>query len=91
MALKFVTAKEVANNEGIKFKRPAEGEKSLNGEMLGTLTMLTFNRFIEQVDWDMVTLAYLSGLVDEEDRLLIKRALEALVTGGAEYAPANVD
>lgn len=89
MALKFVTAQEVANNEGIKFKRPAEGEKSLDGAMLGTLTMLTFNRFIEQVDWDMITQAYLSGLVDEEDRLLIKRALEALVTGGAEFAPVN--
>jgi len=81
--LKFVEAASVANTEGMKFK-PAENS-SLSGEDLGTLTMMVLHRFMEQVDWANVVEVYLSGLVDTEDKALIKRAVSALVAGGIEF------
>lgn len=81
--LKFVKATEVANEAGMKFKRPEES--GLSGADLGTLTMMVLNRFIESIEWDDVVSIYLSGLVDDEDMALIQRAVKALVDGGVEY------
>lgn len=83
MALKFVAATEVANTEGIQFKRPSD--TALTGNELGTLTMMVLNRFIEQVEWDDIVSIYLTGLVDDEDMALIQRAVKALVNGGLAF------
>lgn len=83
MALKFVKATEVAAENGVKFKRPEDS--SLSGAELGTLTMMVLNRFIESVVWDDVVSIYLDGLVDDEDKALIQRAVNGLVKGGVEY------
>lgn len=83
MALKFIAAQEVANDSGMEFRRPSES--ALTGSEIGTLTMLVLHRFMEQVEWDDIVSIYLDGLVDDEDKALIQRAVKALVAGGVEY------
>lgn len=85
--LKFVQAAEVANAQGVTFKRP--DQTGLSSTDLGTLTMMVVNRFIEQVEWDDIVSIYVSGLVDDEDMALIQRAVKALVEGGIEYGNAQ--
>lgn len=87
--LKFIAAKDVAEQHAIDLARPKN--KPVTGAMLGDLTMLVLNRFIEQVDWDAITEMYLAGLVDGEDLALIQRAVKALVDGGIEYVGINGD
>lgn len=82
--LKFVEATAVANSAGMNFvKRPMD--TSLDSQELGTLTMMVLNRFMEQVEWDDIVSIYLDGLVDDEDKSLIQRAVKALVAGGIEF------
>lgn len=81
--LKFVKATEVANETGVTLNRPLDS--GLSATDLGTLTMMVLNRFMEQVKWDDIVSIYLDGLVDDEDKALIQRAVKALVDGGVEY------
>jgi len=81
--LKFIKAKEIANETGLKFKAPED--TALTGAELGTLTMMVLNRFMEQVEWETITSVYLSGLVDETDMAIIQRAVKSLVDGGVEF------
>jgi hypothetical protein len=81
--LKFVAAKEVANEQGINLTQPVDS--GLSGAELGSLTMMVLNRFMEQVEWDDIVSIYLTGLCDSDDIALIQRAVKALVAGGVEF------
>lgn len=80
--LQFIKAQEV-ENAGITLTKPQDS--SLSGEMLGRLTMLVVNRFLESVEWDDVVSIYLAGLVDDEDEALIQRAVRVLMEGGVQF------
>ena len=82
--LKFVAATEAANDGGMKFVKPP-ADTSLSGQELGTLTHMVINRFIESVNWEDVVSIYLGGLVDEDDKALIQRAVRVLMDGGIEF------
>jgi len=81
--LKFVKAAEVAAGTGLTLRKPNGG---LTGEMLGTLTMLTINRFLDAVEWEDIAVLYLTGLASDEDIALMGRAIRALMEGGVEIA-----
>lgn len=82
MAIQFIAAKDIDPNK-VNLNRDAK--KPADAATLGALTMLVVNNFMAQVKWEDICEVYLSGLVDDEDMALIKRAVSALVSGGIEY------
>lgn len=69
--LNFIQEKTMAE-EGFELYRPEDG--AVSGQMLGHLAVMVVDRVIEQINWEDMAELYLSGLVDDTDLGLLKRA-----------------